>query len=288
MNPWEGVSEFAAVVESGSFTAAAHQLGISTAQVSRQVSALESRLSSKLLYRTTRKVTVTEAGQIYYQHCRPVLDGLKEAEQALNSLQSSPRGRLKITAPGTYGESKIAPLINDFLTLHPDLQIECVFTNQRIDLVEGGYDLAIRVGHLADSSMMATRITSRHLHVCATPSYLKRYGEPHSLSELKHHNCLQGTLDYWRFEVNAKEQTIRISGNLRCNSGQSLLDAALKSIGLVQLPDYYLQAAINNTQLIPLLQNYEPKDEGVWALYPHNRHLSPKVRMLVDYLKEKL
>lgn len=136
--------------------------------------------------------------------------------------------------------------------------------------------------------MMATRITSRHLHVCATPSYLKRYGEPHSLSELKHHNCLQGTLDYWRFEVNAKEQTIRISGNLRCNSGQSLLDAALKSIGLVQLPDYYLQAAINNKQLIPLLQNYEPKDEGVWALYPHNRHLSPKVRMLVDYLKEKL
>ncbi|WP_338128108.1 LysR substrate-binding domain-containing protein [Neptunomonas phycophila] len=256
MNPWEGVSEFAAVVESGSFTAAAHQLGISTAQVSRQVSALESRLSSKLLYRTTRKVTVTEAGQIYYQHCRPVLDGLKEAEQALNSLQSSPRGRLKITAPGTYGESKIAPLINDFLTLHPDLQIECVFTNQRIDLVEGGYDLAIRVGHLADSSMMATRITSRHLHVCATPSYLKRYGEPHSLSELKHHNCLQGTLDYWRFEVNAKEQTIRISGNLRCNSGQSLLDAALKSIGLVQLPDYYLQAAINNTQLITLLKNY--------------------------------
>ena len=288
MYHWEGVSEFAAVVEKGSFTAAAAHLGISTAQVSRQISALESRLVTKLLYRTTRKVAVTEAGQIYYQHCHLILDGLKDAEQALNNLQDKPRGRLKITAPGTYGENKIAPLINDFITLHPELQVESVLTNQRADLLEGGYDLAIRVGKLEDSSMMAKRLTSRHLYVCASTAYLSSFGEPHSLSELSHHNCLQGTRDYWRFDINGKEQTVKIQGNLHCNSGLSLLDAALKGIGIVQLPDYYVLPAIAQKKLIVLLKNFEPKDEGVWALYPHNRHLSPKVRMLIDYLEEHL
>lgn len=285
---WEGVTEFVAVAEKESFTAAAKQLGISTAQVSRQVSALETRLATKLFYRTTRQVSVTEAGEIYYQHCRQVLDGLENAERALSNLQSTPRGKLKITVPATYGESKIAPLINDFVNQYTDLEVYCQFTNQKVDLIENGFDLAIRLGKLEDSSMMAKRLSSRRLFVCASHAYLSTHGEPHLLSELEHHNCLQGTLEYWRFQDNGQERNIKISGSLSYNSGLALLDAALKGLGLVQLPDYYVQEYIQSGELIVLLENYQPSDEGIWALYPQNRHLSPKVRGLVDFLSEHL
>ncbi|MBE9399055.1 LysR family transcriptional regulator [Pontibacterium sp. N1Y112] len=288
MYSWEGVTEFVAVSETGSFTNAAQRLGISVAQVSRQVSALESRLATKLFYRTTRKVTVTEAGQLYYQHCRQVLDGLEEAERTLTNMQRTPRGQLKITAPTTYGENQIAPLLNNFMCDYPDLHLECHFTNQKVDLIDNGYDLAIRLGKLEDSSLMAKRLASRRQYVCASPDYLAANGEPHLLSELEQHNCLRGTLEYWRFQENGQERNIKVSGNIHCNSGQALTDAALKGLGLVQLPDYYIQSYLEAGTLIAVLQNYQQSDEGIWALYPHNRHLSPKVRMLVDYLSEKL
>ena len=161
MLSWEGVSEFVAVAEAQSFTAAANSLGISTAQVSRQVGALEARLDTKLFYRTTRKVTITETGQVYYNHCRQVLDGLAEAERAITDLHQSPKGRLNLTAPVTYGENRIAPLVNDFVRRYPDLEVNLRLTNQLLDLVAESYDLAIRLGELEDSSMMAKRLASR-------------------------------------------------------------------------------------------------------------------------------
>lgn len=285
---WEGVTEFVAVAEAGSFTAASKRLGISTAQVSRQISALENRLATKLFYRTTRKVSVTDAGQIYYQHCRQVLDGLEEAERALGHLQTSPRGKLKVTAPTTFGENKVVPLLNDFIAQYPELEVECRLTNQKVDLVDAGFDLAIRLGRLEDSSMIAKRLGARRQFVCASHAYLSVHGEPHLLSELDHHNCLKGTLAYWRFQEKGQEKNIRINGNFSCNSGKALLDAALKGLGIVQLPDYYVRQHIERGQLIPLLQNFQPSDEGIWALYPHNRHLSPKVRLLVDHLSKHL
>jgi len=288
MFDWQGITEFVAVAETENFTAAAQQLNISTAQVSRQVSALEKRLSTKLFYRTTRKVSITEAGSIYYQHCRQLLDGLEEAERALTQLQGTPKGKVRITAPTTFGESRIAPIINDFARLYPELSIECLFTNQKIDLVDSGFDLAIRLGKLDDSSMMAKRLASRKLYVCASPEYLANNGEPHVLAELDQHNCLQGTLQYWRFQENNLERNIKIRGKLSCNSGLALLDAALKGLGIVQLPDYYVQPHIESLALIPLLQKHQPTDEGIWALYPHNRYVSPKVRMLIDYIADHL
>ncbi len=285
---WEGVSEFVAVVESGTFTGAAKSLGISTAQVSRQVSGLESRLATKLFYRTTRRVSTTEAGQIYYQHCRQVLDGLEEAERTITNLQLTPRGQLRLTAPVTYGEQAIAPLVNDFVLRYPELQVHMNLTNQKLDLVAGGYDLAIRLGKLEDSSMMARRLSSRTLYVCASPAYLANYGVPHSLSELDQHNCLQGNLDYWRFQERGKPQTVRIKGSIMCDSGWALLDAAHKGIGIVQLPDYYVQPSFASGKLVSLLDYYQEADDGIWAIYPHNRHLSPKVRLLLDYLSQSL
>ena len=285
---WEGVSEFVAVAEAESFTAAAKRLGISTAQVSRQVSALEARLTTKLFYRTTRKVSVTEVGNIYYQHCRQVLDGLEEAERAITNLQSTPTGKLQITAPVTYGERSIAPLVNNFVAKYPDLDVRLHLTNQMVNLIDEGFDLAIRLGKLNDSTMMAKRLASRTQYVCASPSYLAAFGVPHSLSELGHHNCLQGTLDYWRFLEKGKVHNVRVKGNISCNSGRALVDAALKGIGIVQLPDYYVLPFIENGQLVSLLEQSREPGEGVWALYPHNRHLSPKVRLLLDYLGEEL
>lgn len=288
MSNWEGVCEFVAVAETESFTAAAKQLGISTAQVSRQVSALEARLMTKLFHRTTRKVSVTEVGNTYYQHCRQLLDGLDTAERMVTNLHSTPTGKLKITAPVTYGERSIAPLVNDFLVKYPELTIQLHLTNVKVDLIDEGYDLAIRLGKLNDSSMMAKRLSSRTLYVCASPAYLSTYGIPHSISELDRHNCLQGTLDYWHFQEEGKVRNVRIKGSLNCNSGRGLVDAALKGIGIVQLPDYYVVPFIESGELISLLEQNREADEGIWALYPHNRHLSPKVRLFLDYLAQEL
>jgi Transcriptional regulator len=288
MMQWEGISEFVYVAENESFTLASKKMAISTAQVSRQISALEKRLNIKLFYRTTRKVSLTEEGRIFYQHCRSVLDGLDAAERAITNLQSKPQGKIKLTAPVTYGEKQILPLVNDFLKHYSHVEVSAYLSNQKVDLVEDGYDLAIRLGNLSDSSMMAKKLGKRTNFVCASPLYLHKHGIPHSISELNKHSCLLGTNDYWHFRESDKEKSIRITGRLRYNSGYSLTDAALKGLGIVQLPDYYVQQHLQSGELITLLDNYRAPDEGIWAIYPQNRHLSPKIRLLVDYLAEHL
>lgn len=294
---WDGISEFVCVAEYESFTRAAKELSLSTAQVSRQISALEKRLNIKLLYRTTRKVSLTEEGRVFYQHCRGVLDGLDAAEQAVSHLQSKPQGRIKLTAPVTYGEQQLLPLVNDFMVRYSDIEVTAFLSNQKMDLIDGGYDLAIRIGKLSDSTMMAKKLSRRTNFVCAAPAYLERHGTPHSLSELSQHNCLLGTRDYWHFIEDGKidsgkntdkERNLRVSGSVQYNSGHSLVDAALKGLGIVQLPDYYVQQYLASGELVSLLDDYREPEESIWAIYPHNRHLSPKIRLLVDYLSEHL
>jgi DNA-binding transcriptional LysR family regulator len=285
---WQGINEFVAVAENQSFSLAAKNLKISTAQVSRQISALEKRLQVKLFYRTTRKVSLTQEAQLFYQHCRHLLDGLDTAEQAITNLQSKPQGKIKLTAPVTYGEQKILPLINDFVALNSDIEVTTELTNNRVDLIDGGFDVAIRLGQLQDSSLIAKKLSQRSNFVCVSENYLQKHGEAHSLSELKHHNCLLGTRDYWRFTEQNKEKNIRVKGNLRCNSGLALVDAALKDIGIVQLPDYYVQSYIESGQLVTILDQFREPAEGIWAVYPQNRYLSPKIRLLIDHLAEHL
>jgi len=285
---WEGITEFVFVAENESFTKASKRMSISTAQVSRQISALEKRLKIKLFNRTTRKVSLTEEGRIFYRHCRSVLDGLDAAERAVTNLQSKPQGKIKLTAPVTYGEQQILPLVSDFAKLYNDIEVEAYLSNQNIDLINDGYDLAIRLGKLTDSSMMAKRLANRTSYVCASPTYIEEYGSPHTLSELHQHSCLLGTLDYWRFTQDGKERNIRVKGRLRYNSGFSLVDAALKNLGVIQLPDYYLDHHLKSGELVTLLDNYRAPDDGIWAIYPQNQHLSPKIRLLLDYLEPRL
>lgn len=288
MAKWAGIEEFVAVAETQSFTAAAKRLSVSTAHVSRQVTTLEERLGAKLFYRTTRKVTATEVGSTYYQHCRQLLDSLEEAEQAVTSLQSTPRGKLRLTCSVAYGDRFIAPLVNKFASEYPDLSVEMVFTNQIVDLVEEGIDLAIRFGQLRDSSLIARKLAPRALYACGSPQYFTRHSPPQTLKDLAKQNCLLGTLDYWSFSENGKSHTLKVGGKWSCNSGPALLDAALRGIGLVQLPDYYVAEHLQSGALISVLDNYREPESAVWAVYPPNRHLSPKVRLLVDFLHQRI
>lgn len=288
MANWEGINEFVAVVETQSFTGAAEKLSTSVANISRRITALEAKLAVKLLVRTTRKVSVTEVGETYYQHCKPLVEGLMLAELAVTQLQATPTGKIKMTAPVTFGEQVLAPLMHQFLLQHPQIELDLVLSNQRMDLVEEGYDLAIRLGKLEDSSMMARKLLERHVFVCASPSYLSRCGEPYTLSELKQHQCLRGSTKYWRFDDKGAERLIHVEGRLQCNSGYALVDAALKGLGIVQLPDYYVQPYLEAGDLVEVLTPYRGNQEGIWALYPQNRMLTSKVRTLIDYLSTAL
>ena len=304
---WQGICEFAAVVETGSFTLAAKKLLISTAQVSRQINGLEKRLSTKLFYRTTRKVSPTEEGQLFYHQCRNILDGLDEAERSMTNLKGRPQGKINLSAPVTYGERHIIPLISDFLLRYPEVEINVHLSNQRVDLVEEGFDLAIRLGNLNDSSLIAKKISSRQHFLCASPAYVQQQGVPKSIADLKNHNCLLGSSDFWYFSSNkvpnkvATSKTssnsnktlnankkVRVAGSLRCNSGLGLVDAALKGLGVVQLPDYYLKKHLEVGQLEKLLVSDEPMEEGIWAVYPQNKYLATKVRLLIDFLVDNL
>ena len=288
MANWEGVTEFVAVVKTLSFTAAAKKSGTSVARVSRRVAALEERLGVKLLHRTTRKVSLTEAGQLYFDHCRALVDGLELAELTVTRMQSSPHGLVKLTAPTIYGEKHLTPLLIKFLERYPQVDLDLILTNQKLDLIDSGIDLAIRLGKLDDSNLTVRRLAGRHLYVCASPSYLEHHGTPYTLSELNDHQCLVGTLDHWRFKENGRSRSLHVSGRFKCNSGSILREAAKRGLGLVQLPDYYVKQDLKEGILIEVLSAYRSDPEGIWALYPKNRNLSPKIRLLIDFLAQNL
>jgi DNA-binding transcriptional LysR family regulator len=285
VNRWEGLDEFVAVAECGQFTAAAERLGVSSSHISRQIARLEERLQTRLLYRSTRKVALTEAGQTFLHHCQRLQDGREEALRAVTDLTSEPKGLLRMTCAVAYGERFIAPLVTRFMEDYPQLRVDIELTNNTLDLVHEGLDLAIRLGRLQESRLVAARLAPRKMYLCASPAYLERYGRPHSVSELARHNCLIGSSDSWLLQQNGREFSQRVQGNWRCNS---VLDAALRGVGLCQLPDYYVLEHLKRGALVSLLDAHQPPNTAVWALYPQQRHLSPKVRKLVDYLKAGL
>ncbi|RKF17419.1 LysR family transcriptional regulator [Alginatibacterium sediminis] len=284
MANWDGVNEFVAVGQTLSFTKAALKLNTSVAQISRKVGALESRLATKLLNRTTRSVALTDAGKSYFYQCQALNEALEQAELSVTQMQRTVKGLIRITAPVTYGEQKLAPLLYSFLLHYPELELDLHLSNQKLDMHEQGFDLAVRLGTLTDSSLIARKLAPRQLFVCASPNYLKARGQPHTLNELKHHQCLVGSVNQWRFAQDQKTRLLSVSGRVKCNSGFALLNAAKQDLGLVQLPDYYVGDALRSGALKEVLSQYKDDREGVWALYPSKQHLSSKVRLLIDYL----
>lgn len=290
MSRWDGFEAFVQVVDQGSFSKAAHHLNVSKSFVSRHVTDLENRLGAQLLNRTTRTITLTEVGKSFYTRCREILNGLEEAEHAVFEMQECPRGTLKMTAAGAFGETYVVPIAVDFMKLNPEVNIDISFTNRNIDLVAEGYDLAIRFGVLKDSSLIARRIATRQLNVVGSPDYFEQFGQPECIQDLKQHNCLAGVLNVWRFSEQGSQghTEIKVEGNWRSNNARAVLEAARKGLGLSQMPAAYVQEDLEKGTLISVLDDYQPRDLGVWAVYPSSRHLSTKVRYFIDFLVESL
>lgn len=285
---WEGIVEFEAVAQTRSFTLAATRLNTSGAQVSRKVASLERRLGVKLFNRTTRSVSLTEAGVLYYAKVSDALSLLSDADNAMSELQKAPTGLIKMTVPVAYGEAFIAPLVNQFLRRYPDVRIDCQFTNDRVDIVEQGIDVAIRIGALEDSTLVAKKLATRQLYVCGSPDYFLKYPPPSTPFELKNHQCLIGSQTQWRFRTDKKAIKLTVKGRARYNSGNALRDAALQGIGLVQLPEFYVQKNIASGELLEVLSESRDEREGVWALFPASKNMALPVRSLVDYLASRL
>lgn len=284
MQRWERIEAFVEVVRLGNFSTAARHLQVSSSHVSRLVSQLEQQLGTQLLYRTTRQIRLTDSGALYYESCRQLFDGFKDAELALDHHQTNPSGLLKITAATTFGDRYIAPLVNDFHALYPELRVSMHLTNRQVDLIEEGFDIAIRMGVLKESTLVARRLCDRREYVVGSPDYFDRHPQPQTLAELEKHNCLIGSRDHWLFADKGARKELVVTGNWQANSGPALLDAALKGIGLAQLPDYYVMEYLAQGSLKSALDQYQFTDTGVWVLYPQQRYLAAKVHLFVDFL----
>ncbi len=288
MQHWDRIEAFVEVVRQGSFAGAARRLGVSSSHVSRLVARLEAQLATQLLYRTTRRLGLTNTGAVYYEHCARLFDGFNEALQAIGDSGQKPSGLLRLTCATTFGEQFIAPLVNEFLLQHPRVSVQLEFTNRQVDIVDEGFDVAIRTGALPDSTLIARKLCPRREYVVASPGYFRERRRPQVPDELAAYNCLQGSVDHWTFDVDGQHRRIRVRGNWRGNSGLALLDAARRGVGLAQLPDYYLRDDLASGSLVPVLDRFACAHTAVWVVYPRHRHLSPKVRQFVDFLVERM
>lgn len=290
MKPFEGIAEFLHVATTGNFSQAAKELKCSTAQISRTINKLEKHLNCKLFYRTTRTVTLTNEGEIFFKKSYSLLNSLDDAKQALLSLQNGIQGKVKLSAPITYGEQAILPLLNNLLLNYPELALEVNLSNSKINLIEENTDLAIRIGPLVDSTMMATKIANRQIFFAASPSYLKKNSPIKHFDDLNQHQCLSHVASSWLYREpqNKTNKVLKISGRVKYNSGLALVDAAIKGLGVIQLPDYYIQPYLKSGKLVTILEDYQPLKEDIWAIYPNNRYLSPKISLIINYLKENL
>lgn len=280
---WSGIEEFFTVAQAKSFTQAARRLGLSASQVSREVARLEDRLGQRLLYRSTRHVSLTEAGEKFFVHCRRLLEDRDEALAAVQEQSSQLQGHLRITC----SERFIVPMINSFLLRHPRLRADVMLTNGLVDLDEHGVDVAIRFGHQRDSSLVTVRLGSRSHHLCASPSYLNTHGTPSSVDELSRHDCVCGIDDVWSFTQDGHPLEHQPRGRFGCNSGYALIDAVLDGLGICQLPDFYVEHHLRSGALVELLAAHRPSEEDVCAVYPYRRHLPLKVKLAVEHLQQE-
>ncbi|MEH0197478.1 LysR family transcriptional regulator [Caulobacter sp. CCNWLY153] len=288
MSRWDGIDEFVATAEAESFSQAARRLGLSTSGVSREVARLEERLQTRLLYRTTRRVSLTDAGRAFLARCRELIHDRDEALAAVGEEDGEVKGLLRMTCSSAYGERYVVPAVNAFALAHPKLSLHIELDDTVRDIVSEGFDLAIRFGRLTDSRLIAKRLASRTRRLCASPDYLTRAGTPTTIADLEGHAGVLGAADTWPFREGEREIAFKPQGRFRCNSGQAVLDATLQGLGICQLPNFYVDPAIAERRLVPLLEDNTPADEGVWAVYPHLRLLPAKVRLLVEHLEGNL
>jgi DNA-binding transcriptional LysR family regulator len=285
MNLLDAMSAYVRVAELGSYTRAAEALDLSRTRVSRLVMELESHLGVRLLQRTTRRLHLTEAGESYLARAQSILQALEEAEAELGAGSTEVCGRLRVNGPMSFGTRFLSPLIARFMVDHPALQVRLDLNDRRVDLLEEGYDLAIRIGELPDSSLVARRLARSRLLLCASPDYLARFGEPRTLAELAEHRCLRyRTASGTDWQLGG--QRLAVHGPLESNNGDVLTQAAEAGLGIAHQPSFLITESIKSGRLVPLLIEEASVSIDIYGVYPARRHLPAKVQRLLDFLAE--
>ncbi|OOR98025.1 LysR family transcriptional regulator [Canicola haemoglobinophilus] len=288
MDKLNAISIFCKVVETQSFTQAAAQQNISVAMASKLIAQLEEQLKTRLLQRTTRKTVPTETGILYYQRCQPILAELEDAETSISNFATSLQGNLSISVPRDFGLRFIAPNLPTFIKAHPNLHIEIEFNDRMVDLVAEGVDIALRIGSLQDSSLVAKKIASSTMHFVASPDYLKQHGIPQTPEDLENHDCLlyktTGNQVYWEFAKENKIQRIKMRSKLISNNGLTLAELAKNGLGIINTPLFFIEDELASGELVEILPEYHQQKLDLHIVYPHRRHLSAKVRAFIDFI----
>ncbi|HUP29414.1 MAG TPA: LysR substrate-binding domain-containing protein [Usitatibacter sp.] len=288
MQDLERMAIFASVVETKSFSGAARRLGMSKSMVSKQITQLEKSLGTRLLNRTTRAMSLTETGAVFYEHCSRIVQELELAKDAVGQFQEEPRGLLRLSASVAFGTMHIAPALPDFLAAHPQVQIDMEIMDRFVDLADERFDMAIRIASDPGQNLVARRLAAVNRKVCATPEYFARHGVPGTPLDLESHNCLTYTYfnpqDPWRLKGPDGDISVAASGNLRLNDDEALSEAVLKGLGIAVLPTFIIGEHLQAGRLQAVLADYVPPERHIYAVYLPNRHVSPKVRAFIDFL----
>ena len=292
MDKFEAIQAFTQVVESGGFAAAAREMGMTRSAVNKLVIALENELGVQLLQRSTRRVSPTSSGLAFYDRCVEILSTLHEAEQAVSQLQEEPKGSLRVNAPMSFGMLHLAPAIADFLVQYPDLRVQLTLSDRFIDPIEEGFDVTVRIAAPQESaSLIQHSLMPAKRVLCASPMYLEQPGEPKHPLELRHHSCLHyghiATDNRWTLFGKDETHTISIHGVICSNNGEVLKEAAIRGLGITLLPTFIVDQALQNYELKVILPEYSPSELEIYLLYPVNRHLSTKIRLLIDFLSAR-
>lgn len=288
MDTLTSMKVFAAVVDTGSFAAAADRLDMSRAMTSKYVAHLEEHLGTRLLQRTTRKLTLTESGASYYERCVQILADILEAEEGALHLTEAPRGTLRLTMPVSFGILHMGPVMSSYMKQYPEVKIDILLTDRRVDLLEEGLDLAVRIGPMPESGLIAKKLASDRVAICAAPEYLQRCGTPKTPADLAHHNCLSysyaATGDEWTLSGPGGTHSVKVSGTLRATNGDMVKLAVLGGVGLMRQPTFLIAEELRSGRLVEVLTDYKSSELGIYAVYPSRKHLSAKVRTFVDFI----
>jgi len=287
MNEFGAIPVFVAVVENDGFSAASRALGISKSAVSKRINQLENHLGVRLLHRTTRKLSLTEAGERYFEHAAQALTAAGQAEDAVTELQGEPQGKLKISSPMSFGRLHVAPLIPIFMKRYPKILIDLVMDDRNIDLVAEGFDLAIRSGDMPDSTLIARKLAPLRQVLCASPDYIDRYGMPVTPSELSERNCIlfsySGDANEWTLIKDGKSEAVLVSGSYRVNNSEAILVALREGIGIGRLPTFVAGPDLREGNLVRILESYHIPDHTFYAVFPERQYLPAKVRAFLDF-----
>ena len=288
MDRIDSMGVFAKVVEKQSFSGAARELRLSQAAVSKHVRALEDWLGAQLMNRTTRRLNVTEIGALVYERCERILDEIDDVRQSTSALQTAPRGVLHLAAPVSFGITQLGPVLADYLSRYPEVVVDVTLDDRFIDLVEEGFDLALLIGELQDSSLVARRLAPVRFVLCASPFYVEQHGAPREPADLTNHRCLFYSLraipGEWRFKGPEGEVSLRINGRFRSNNGNMLHAAMLGGAGIGLAPTFVVGKDLAEGRLVSLMPDYQPIGSELSAIYPPGRNLSAKVRSMIDFL----